>query len=378
MSKGGVPCLRDNSIYIQAGIDPRTGEPVKGRRKYDVKSEIMKGLRVLDEQECVNRYQWYNLPNNISSNELERLLYYKGQLAFFYFEETQEMWFTGYTLTSPDEKGAIPALDCQGRYRYITPVPLFEGASDEEKKSYDRLRTLLSLKKLKVAYGPKLDEVEWKDITTTAFILRDYTPQQGQIIIPRQQLNDSILDLEAVCFPYMRTALKNGTGVRGLRVNNQDESSNVYAFNATKDVAAIEGDELIPVIGGLEFQELADKNVATAEEFLLAMQSLDNYRCSLIGIENGGIYQKEERMLVNEQEMNAGVSSIPLQDGLTNRQWFCTIVNSYMPLGIWCEIKENNLGIDRDGDGESSENDPSQSGFDNNEGMNEGGGNDDA
>ena len=29
----------------------------------------------------LNRFQWYNLPLDISSQELERLLYYRGQLC---------------------------------------------------------------------------------------------------------------------------------------------------------------------------------------------------------------------------------------------------------------------------------------------------------
>ena len=40
------------------------------------KENVRKQLRILDEQDAVNRYQWYNLPCDLSSQELERLIYY--------------------------------------------------------------------------------------------------------------------------------------------------------------------------------------------------------------------------------------------------------------------------------------------------------------
>ena len=86
------PRLPDIETLFQAGIDPKTGLPSKfdsdgcGWRKEGIKT----ALRIMDEQDAVNRYVWYNLPNNISSQELERLLYYKGQLAFFYDEEDRK------------------------------------------------------------------------------------------------------------------------------------------------------------------------------------------------------------------------------------------------------------------------------------------------
>ena len=68
--------------------------------------------------------------------------------------------------------------------------------------------------------------------------------------------------------------------------------------------------------------------------------------------------------------MNQGKASLVLQDKLKNRQDFCDIVNSIWGLGIWCEISESVLGIDRDLDGEASDNDPQTPSY-------EGGSNDD-
>ena len=86
----GNPKIPDIKTLIQAGFDPKTGLPNKIGTKPCLKENVKKALRLIDEQDAVNRYTWYNLPCNITSQELERMLYYKGQLAFFYMEDLDE------------------------------------------------------------------------------------------------------------------------------------------------------------------------------------------------------------------------------------------------------------------------------------------------
>ena len=83
--------LPDIETLIQAGIDPKTGLPlkVKNIEPCKLKENSKLFLRLIDEQDATNRYVWYNLPCNLSSQELERMLYYKGQLCFFYNKELE-------------------------------------------------------------------------------------------------------------------------------------------------------------------------------------------------------------------------------------------------------------------------------------------------
>lgn len=48
--------------------------------------------------------------------------------------------------------------------------------------------------------------------------------------------------------------------------------------------------------------------------------------------------------------MNAGNTGLVAEDGLRNRQKFCTIANSIFGGAMWCEPSECTLGVDRDGD----------------------------
>lgn len=311
------------------------------------KENIRKQLRILDEQDAVNRYKWYNLPCDLSSQELERLIYYKGQLCFFYVPEIEQFIFSPYALDG--------TIDYYGRYNTVHPVPIAEGM--EKEKSNSPLSSYLATKKLDVLYGiPTEDEdiIKWaqKFIEGKACVLvHDYTKQLPQTIISRQILNDPLLDIMADCIPFMRTCMLSGTGIKGMRITNQADYPNVIDANRAFEKAALEGDLNIPIVGSTEFQELTDGTALKAEEFLLAMQGLDNYRLSLYGLENGGLFQKKSHMLEAEQTMNAGKASIPLNDGLTIRQNFADIVNSISGLGISVGVSEEVLGADMNLDG---------------------------
>lgn len=337
--------IADVNSLIAAGINPKTGLPSRiGHGDGVYKEAIKKNLRIIDEQDAVNRYIWYNLPANITSQELERMIYYRGQLAFFMMPTTGEFWFMPYALDG--------GLDFYGRFNSIHPIPFAEGTSDIEKKKIAEQRNYLSTLKLKCTYDTiPLEMLTAEDLTSRCVLLHDYTKQLSQTIIPRQQLQEGILDIMSDCIPFMRTALLNSTGIMGMRVSSEDEQSNVEAASALVNRAALNGEKYIGIVGQMEFQDLTGGDVAKSEEFLLAMQSLDNFRLSTYGIENGGLFEKKAHKLQSEQAMNTGSAGIVYNDGLAIRQHFCDVVNSIWNIGIMCLPSEQAMGVDMFGDG---------------------------
>lgn len=332
--------LFDPKLLIQAGINPKTGLPIKyGSIETPTKDEIIKQLSIIDEQDAVNRYKWYNLPGNLSSQELERLIYYRGQLAFFYSEELDEFYFMPYALDG--------GIDFYGRFKTIHPVPIAVGDSDEDKIRIKAQEQILSQIRLNVLYDVPLEPV---DFTKHCVLLHDYTKQLSQTIIPRSELQRGIIDVMSNMIPYLDTAMMISTGITGVRVNNQDAASNVIALAERVKDAALHKNPFLPVVSDIEFQDLAYGAVAKGEEFMLAMQSLDNYRLSLYGLDNGGLFQKKSHMLEAEQEVNNINVGLVYQDGLSIRQRFCDIVNAVTELGIWCEPSEcvvnNDMNLD--------------------------------
>lgn len=345
MAKNNARLINEDvvGLYNSAGINPVTGQPTRVTdSRSSLKNDIRKQLRIIDEQDAVNRYVWYNLPCELTGQELERMLYYKGQLAFFYFKDLDEFYFMPYALDG--------TIDFYGRFNTIHPIPMAEGTDDDTKAMVAKQAALLSTIKLDVLYDVPL-ELD-KSPENYCVLLHDYTKQLSQNILPRQQLQDGLLNVMSDMIPFMRTSLLNATGVSGMRVASEDDESNVKAANLTVDSAALNGQKWIPIIGNLEFQDLTQGSTAKGEEFLLAMQSLDNFRLSTYGLENGGLFEKKQYQNTMQTSLNGnGQVGNPLQDGLSIRQHFCDVVNSVFGVGISCEISEVATGSDFNQDG---------------------------
>ena len=335
----GTPTLPNLEPLIAAGINPKTGLPYKfGSMKFTLKEDIKKQLRIIDEQDAVNRYVWYNLPANITSQELERMLYYKGQLCFFYDKNLEEFFFMPYALDG--------TIDFYGRYNTIHPVPMTSGTEDKGNKAQAQY---LSNLKLKCVYGLDLEGKE--DPTKVCVLVHDYTKQLSQNILPRVTLQEPLLDVMAEIIPMARTNLIASCGVKGVRVNDADQEQNVKEGSQSLQGAALTGNPWVPIIGNVEFQELTDGQTGKNEDYFLALQSLDNFRLSTYGIDNGGLFEKKAHELQSEADINGGPVGLVMQDGTSIRQNFCNIVNSIWGLGIWCEPAENIMGADLNQDG---------------------------
>lgn len=339
--------LPDVQTLIQAGFDPKTGLPIKagspkGFPKPFLTSDIKRAIRIVDEQDCVNRYVWYNLPSGLDGQLLERILYYKGQAMFFQMGE--EFFFLPYALDG--------SIDVYGRFTGVTPLP-FNGKAETKKDAWipDLIRV------------PVYDVIEedGSDPETLCVLLHDYGKQMSETIISRSIINEPILDVISEALPLARTALIASSGVKGMRVPDQDSESNVKAASRSVTRAALDGEPWIPIVGAMEFQDLTSGTQLRSEEYLLYMQSLDNFRLSLIGVENGGLFQKKQQKLMAEQEMNESNTGLVYQDGLTIRQKFCDMVNSIWDLGVWCGPSESVVGNDSDMDGDLTD-DQDQSG----------------
>ena len=344
MTKNNAKIIDVNTL-IQAGFDPKTVLPTKvdSEDKCLLKENIRKTLRVLDEQNAINRYKWYNLPSSLDGQLLERILYYKGQGMFFYMEANDSFYFLPYALDG--------TIDVYGRFQGVTPLP-FNGSTDNEEGKEKPWITGLTRKPIYDVLG---DEVN-NEFTEACVLLSDYSKQISQINISRQILQEPILDAMAEAFPLARTSLIANSGIKGVRVNDEDQKSQVEIGSRSITRAALNGKPWIPLVGQIEFQELTGGSALKSEEFLLYMQALDNFRLSLYGLDNGGLFQKKAHMLEAEQDMNAGNIKLVYQDGLTIRQKFCDIVNSIWGLGIWCEASETVVGVDKNLDGEVADN----------------------
>jgi hypothetical protein len=337
--------LPDINTIIQAGINPKTGLPVKmsyGMSGY--KGDFHQTFGLIDRQDAINRYQWFNLPAGITQQMIETVLYFKGQGAFFYMETLDKFFFLPYALDG--------SVDVYGRYMGITPLPFAGGTTSADEKEKPWIDGLHFTPSYEIILP---DELTYEDLVEKCVLLHDYAPAMCQTIAPRASLQQPILDIMSDIVPFLRTSLLNATGVQGMRVQSEDEQSNVESASNAINRAGLVGQKWVPIVGSIDFQTLTDGVAGRAEEFLMSLESLDNLRLSMYGIENGGIFQKKAHMLQAEQMAGQGTSGLVLQDGLTQRQQFCDIINSIWGLGIWVENSEITSGVDKNMDGEISD-----------------------
>lgn len=330
----------DPSLFIQAGIDRKTGLPLK--LVTGAPSQLKRGmkhfLRLIDEQDAVNRYEW-TIPEglDLTGQEIERWLYYKGQLCLFKLEG--KYYLTCYAL---DGK-----IDLYGRYNTVHPVPFasgmeYSGEDDPQKKvddqNYKNQMSLLSQLKLRVIYTNTAKDVKPENCCV---LLHDYTKQISQNIIARYLINDPLLDVMACTIPYLKTAMIAATGVKGIRVADADQYEQVNIGARDVDNHALTGKIWYPILGNMEFQELTDKSGAKMAEFMETLQSLDNLRRQAYGLDTNGVFQKSSHMLESENEMNASNTALVMEDGLKIRQHFCELAKYVFGLDIQVKVKQD-------------------------------------
>lgn len=324
--------ITPRELFLQAGIDPKTGLPIRlGIDDAALRKSIKAIIDVKDQQDAINAVQWYGCPVGIDGQMMERILYWRGQAVLFAreVEGQPKFFFLPFALEGE--------IDIYGRYVHVKPVKFASGKSE----------AFITNLKLKVIYD--IDEFK-ENPYDCGVIFWDYSRGISQNIIARQILNEGIRSVEADLIPFMRTNLLNSTGVQGMRVGTEAEAANVKAASEAINHAAIVGDKYIPIVGNQEFQDLTPGAVAKSEEFMLALESLDNFRLSTHGIENGGLFQKKAHMLQTEQDMAGGDTST-LQDKLTTRQLSCLLAKHVFNIEMWCDAGQAAAPADTNGDG---------------------------
>lgn len=358
-----LPNMYDLDMWYNLGINPKTGLPVKadnGACGCGVKGAIKAEIRKNDKQIALNRYKWTDLPPGLTAEIIETVLYTRGQGMLFFNENDEKFYFLPFTLHAPANS---TGLDCYGRYLGCAPIPLSGGTVDNEGRPQPWIPGYYK----EPIYEPHITEITPDDYINKCVLLYDYSHAVNETIItPMIQLQEGIIDVMAECIPYAQTALINATGTTGMRVNAEDEVGEVKNANIQVKNAALSGNRFIPIrsTAGVDFQEFANGPVAKVEEFLLAMQSLDNFRLGQYGIGEGAVFTKKAHMLESEQNMNQGNVGLIYNDGLLLRQYMCVLAYSLWGLSMWCEAVETIAGVDKNMDGEVSEENDGQNPID--------------
>lgn len=314
--------LGNLELIEKTGYAPGLG-PVRSKAIACMLEEnIKRELRVKDLQQFLKRFDWQKSLPDMAENDAERMLYYRGQLMLFYMDNVNDDGSGRFFLLPYALDGEIDVI---GRYIDVTPVPFANGKASEDGKEKPWIQGL----KRRVIYDlDQWNRIQDKDITKYCVLLKDYSNQLAQYIVPRSVLQEGLIGYQSEILPIMRTSLINSAGVTGMRVNSQDEESNVKVANAAKVAAAKNGEGWIPIVGAMEFQDLNTASSNSPTDLLEAYQAIDNCRAAFMGSGSGTVFQKNAHMLQDEQDGNNQSVQVPLQDSLDNRKNFAELANA--------------------------------------------------
>lgn len=294
-------------------------------------------------QQYLGRYVWEDLPYGLNANRIERILYFRGEAVFFYVPELKQYFVLPYAYAGTP--------NCYGEPTVAIPLP-FTG-STEMTSAYDPNKTKAWMPDLsrKIIYDPPMEALTEKDLSEYCIIIRDSTVALGQHVPPRAATDSAIIGLESKFIPYMNTALMASTGVRMMRVGNSTEADDVAALGNQWEAAALQSKLLLPTVGQIDFQDLASNSVANAEEYLVAMQSIDNFRRMGLGLGDGTLFQTKAHMLQSQMDMSVGRTDSILMDGLNQRFNACKLIFSVFGEPVNVRVSETAGDYDINGDG---------------------------
>ena len=307
----------------QLGIDPKTGLPLKCSESLEACPDVKRSLITMDMDECINLGTWVGLPNDITGALIERILYLRGQGIFFYMASNKTFYFLPF--------GVDGGVDVYGRYKGVRPLSF--GGSLDVKDDKIWINELIKKPIWNVPYADA-DVLDMLDmINNGAVILTNRSRELSQQVAPEYAIVEPVIDMMAEAYPMARTNLMANSGIRAWRINSTDENTAEVANNNIKQ-AALTGRPFIGLAGTADWQDLTTGSAMKSEEFLLYMQSLDNYRQHIHGIGDGAIFEKKAHMLQAEAGINQSSVSFILKDKYRVRKEFCDIVNSTFGLAI--------------------------------------------
>lgn len=306
-----------NSPYLNSNINPVAIAESRDKR---ILNKLLSHKHMI---ETIERFTWSELPPGLNSDLIERVLYFRYKGAFFRFND--RFYFLPLTL-----KGDI---DSYGRYIGITPV-LFTGQwKIKDNKIIEDISFMSGLE------YPVLYDKEFVDQTKDMAIIltdssleisQDYTPMQYMIRPLIEQLTDILV--------LVNMDLINSAKVYTIVARDEDQKLAIEAEFENLDRKILSGRRVVVVTADTNLQELIGSSSKDSARYFQSFQSIDNLRKSIIGIENGGTFMKQEHMTDMETEVNSSGGDAVLNNALRMRKEFAELVNAQYGLNISVEI----------------------------------------
>jgi hypothetical protein len=344
-----------------------------GERMSNDKALLWSGLNHKHMVETIERFEWKNLPDEIPSDLIERVLFFRFKGCLFYEETIERYFFLPFALKGEDRM----TIDSYGRYLSVTPI-LFTGqwqsAGDGEKskdmdfitdKAFDVVYDLP--KDSEVVTGDYVNEEdEEADIEVIgtgienkerkAVVLNSASLQISQDFTPMSELSQPYNEQLTDILVLVNLDLINSAKVFYIIAKDEAAKEAIQNEFSDLDSSILGGQRHFVATSMLEFKELSSgQSSKDSARYFQSYQSIDNLRKDLIGSDNGGTFLKQEHATEKETETNSNTSgasgSAVLKNALRQRKEFCSIVNKVWGLNIDVELCQSEESQNVEGQG---------------------------
>jgi len=283
--------------------------------------------------ETIERFEWKNLPPELPSDLIERILYFRYKGAFF--KHNERHYFLPFAL-----KGEI---DSYGRYIGITPV-LFTGQWKVSDGEITKDISFISGKTFKVCYDlegaeNELDEVDLLEFDDKAVILTDSSLEISQDYTPMNYLIRPIVEQLVDILVLVNIDLISSAKMFYVVAKDPEQKEAIEKEFRDLDNRILNGKRVVVLTSPTDLKELMGTSVKDTARYFQSYQSIENLRKDIIGIDNGGTFMKQEHTTEMETQANTSGGSFVLNNALRMRKEFCEIVNKAFGLNIDVDIK---------------------------------------
>ena len=341
-------------IYTDNGLDldweetrRNLGIPVGKECKYVYSQDptidkIGKAFKKLDYQQYLSRFKWYNLPEGLDSELMERILYFSGSAMFFYIKELNRFYFLPYGMSG---EGTETGIDFYGRFNKIKPYS-FNGSTDgsgetksDGKKSKADLYLSTQIRdNIKDIPMVETEEDARKIYENGAVICWDSTPGLAYYVGCRNRESQAFVKYMLDVLIQTKSALINSSGFN-LFSTDSETDNDIMQLQLDQINRDREKGKLSAVVSKLigEIQNLQSNSPSSIQEFWASLQSVDNLRLKSMGIKNDGMQQKSQYQNIQEQSLDIDDAMQVYWNCFIERVKFAAIVNSIWGLGIYPE-----------------------------------------
>lgn len=267
-------------------------------------------MRNLDSVQACGRFKWKNAPKSIPAFRIEQMLYNRGALVFFK-QGNQFRLLPFYPSTE---------LNCYGLLKSVTPIP-YNGVALKSTDNNGKDVKSFTAKPLIVANYGTDEKIEGKAVVLfdreNAFITSGGIEP---IAIHQNQAIEQIVN--RLC--TLNVNLINSQGKNLIVIKDAKQASAVeknldVLYNTDTPFAVAKANYDVEIINNtIEYKE---------QQIWEDIMSWNNWRLANLGIQNSGLFNKKERQLTSEVDVQNEQVSIILNEFYNSRKEFIKQIN---------------------------------------------------